>query len=127
MIFIKRKRLALPEKEELHSRMQLKNKDEQLLRMLFASHIPSDEKVAFFKDLDIEKEPMEFNLMLAHLCYRHGNQDIPPLSSRAFAALLASTCLKMQCCFPLSETSYRCLTGPTSPYSSSKALPSRPF
>lgn len=76
MIF-KKKHLSLPDKEELHSMMQLKQKDKQLLQMMFASHVTPEEKTAFFKDLDIEKEPMEFNLMLAHLCHRHGSQGIP--------------------------------------------------
>ena len=45
--------------------------------MLFSTYVSPDEKIAFSKDLDIEKEPMEFNLMLAHLCHRHGVQGIP--------------------------------------------------
>ena len=77
MMFTRKKSLILADKDELRSLMQLKCQDEQLLQMLFASHILPEEKMAFFNDLDIEKEPMEFNLMLAHLCSRHGYQNIP--------------------------------------------------
>ena len=74
---MRKKSLVFPGKEELRSRMQLKEQDEQLLRMLFTTHVTPDEKTAFFKNLDIEKEPMEFNLMLAHLYHLHGAQGIP--------------------------------------------------
>ncbi len=72
-----KKNLLFPPKDELHSRMQLKQKDQQLLQMMFAVHVTPNDKAVFFKDLNIEKEPMEFNLMLAHLCHRHGSLGVP--------------------------------------------------
>ena len=57
--------------------MRLEPRDLQLLRLLFARQVTADEKVDFCKSLTIESEPMEFNLMLAHLCHRHGYQGVP--------------------------------------------------
>ena len=84
---MRRKGFALTDKQELRSRLQLKYKDEQLLQMLFSTYVSPDEKIAFSKDLDIEKEPMEFNLMLAHLCHRHGVQR---LASGSVIALMVA-------------------------------------
>ena len=77
MRFTKKKSLQFPDKNELHSRMQLKQRDKQLLQMMFAAHVTPGNKSLFFNDLDIEKEPIEFNLMLAHLSHRHGSEGIP--------------------------------------------------
>ena len=67
----------IPDPNELRIRMQLEARDARLLQLLFSSQVSSDEKANFFKSLRIEKESMEFNLMLAHLCHRHGYQGIP--------------------------------------------------
>ena len=67
---------TIPDQNELRIRMRLESRDARLLQLLFSSQVSSDEKADFFESLNIEKESMEFNLMLAHLCYRHGYQGI---------------------------------------------------